>query len=102
MEQLTVVSTNTLERLNHEIGRRAGVVCVSPNRPSLISLTGGILQGQSDEPAAVPRRYFRKESRWPPSSARCVWAKTSTTRPCYCTHILRNRRSRRRNHICTT
>lgn len=57
-----VYSTNTLERLNHELGRRADVVGIFPNHPSLIRLADVILQGQNDKWAAAPRRYFSKES----------------------------------------
>jgi putative transposase len=56
-----IYSTNPLERLNKEVKRRANVVGIFPNEPSIRRLIGAILMEQNDE-WQLQHRYLTLET----------------------------------------
>ena len=54
-------STNTLERLNKEVKRRADVVGIFPNEESIMRLLGAVLAEQNEE-WLLQNRYLPQQS----------------------------------------
>jgi transposase-like protein len=60
MHRVKLHSTNTLERLNKEVKRRADVIGIFPNEASIIRLVGAVLMDQNDE-WSLQQRYLSVE-----------------------------------------
>jgi len=60
MHRVKLHSTNTLERLNKEVKRRADVIGIFPNEASIIRLVGAVLMDQNDE-WSLQHRYLSVE-----------------------------------------
>lgn len=59
--RVKIHSTNTLERLNKEVKRRADVVGIFPNEESIIRLLGAVLTEQNEE-WLLQNRYLPQHS----------------------------------------
>ncbi len=59
--RVKIYSTNTLERQNKEVKRRADVVGIFPNEESIMRLLGTVLTGQNEE-WLLQNRYLPQPS----------------------------------------
>lgn len=65
--RVKIHSTNTLERLNKEVKRRANVVGIFPNEASILRLIGAILMEQNEE-WQLQNRYIPQHSMTEPEA----------------------------------
>ena len=65
-------STNPIERLNHEIKRRSGVVGISLDEAAVTRLIGAVLLEQNDEWTVQRARYMTLQTIAPLGDDLCV------------------------------